>query len=187
MPQTAERIWKQLNLPQAFADVQLTDIETWGGTPAGLHVGTPEQLFPRIEVEKEDKEAAKAQAKQAKQAKAEKKQKQAKQAEPGEVTIDDFKKLELRVAKVLKAEKVEKADKLLKLTVDLGTEQREVVSGIAKNYTIDDIVGKNVILVANLKPAKIRGVVSHGMILAAADNKDLKVVSVDMPAGTEVH
>jgi len=184
MPQTAERIWKQLNLPQAFADVQLTDIETWGGTPAGLHVGTPEQLFPRIEVEKEDKEAAKAQAKQAK---AEKKQKQAKQAEPGEVTIDDFKKLELRVAKVLNAEKVEKADKLLKLTVDLGTEQREVVSGIAKNYTIDDIVGKNVILVANLKPAKIRGVVSHGMILAAADNKDLKVVSVDMPAGTEVH
>lgn len=187
MPQTAERIWKQLNLPQAFTGVQLTDIETWGGTPAGLHVGTPEQLFPRIEVEKEDKEAAKAQAKQAKQAKAEKKQKQAKQAEPGEVTIDDFKKLELRVAKVLKAEKVEKADKLLKLTVDLGTEQREVVSGIAKNYTIDDIVGKNVILVANLKPAKIRGVVSHGMILAAADNKDLKVVSVDMPAGTEVH
>ena len=91
------------------------------------------------------------------------------------------------MAKVISAEPVPKADKLLKLTVDLGTEQREVVSGIAKNYTPDELVGKTVILVANLKAAKIRGVVSHGMILAASAGDDLKLLTVDMPAGTEVH
>ena len=105
----------------------------------------------------------------------------------GEITIDDFKKVELRVAKVIAAEPVPKADKLLKLTVDLGTEQREVVSGIAQNYTTDELIGKNVILVANLKAAKLRGVVSRGMVLAASAGDDLKLLTVDMPAGTEVH
>ena len=79
-----------------------------------------------------------------------------------------------------------KADKLLKLKIDLGTEQRELVSGIAKQYKPEELIGKNVIVVANLKAAKIRGVVSHGMILAASDGDDLKVVSVDMPVGSVV-
>ena len=79
-----------------------------------------------------------------------------------------------------------KADKLLKLKIDLGDEQRELVSGIAKQYKPEELVGKNVIVVANLKAAKIRGVVSHGMVLAASAGDDLKLVTVDMPEGSVV-
>ena len=86
--------------------------------------------------------------------------------------------MDLRVAKVLACEKVKKADKLLQLTVDLGYEQRTVVSGIAKHYEPEDLVGRNVVLVANLKPAKIRGIESRGMVLAASH--DDKVVLVDI-------
>ena len=185
MPITAERIWQQLNLPGEFADVQLDDIKAWGGIAGGHKVGTPEQLFPRIEVEKEE-----APAKKEKPAK-EKKNKQEKKAEKAaddnaEVSIDDFAKIHLRVVKVLAAEPVPKTEKLLKLTVDLGDEQREIVSGIAKHYEPADLVGKNVVMVINLKPAKIRGIVSHGMVLAASQGDDLKVLSVDMPVGSTV-
>ncbi|MBQ1889563.1 MAG: methionine--tRNA ligase, partial [Selenomonas sp.] len=181
MPITAERIWQQLNLPQAFAEVQLDDIRAWGGTPADLKVGTPEQLFPRIEVEKEEQPAKQPKAnKQKKEKKADKKD------DSGEVTFDEFSKLQLRVAKVLAAEKIPETDKLLKLKVDLGSEQRELVSGIANHYEPSELIGKNVVMVANLKPAKIRGVVSHGMVLAASQGDDLKVVSVDMPVGAVV-
>lgn len=181
MPATAPKVWKQLGFAADFSTLTLDDIRTWGGTPAGQHIGEAEQLFPRIEVEKEEKAAP---AKQEKQKPA---KKQKEEAADGEISIDDFKKVELRVAKVISAEPVPKADKLLKLTVDLGTEQREVVSGIAKNYKPEELTGKTVILVANLKAAKIRGVVSHGMILAASAGDDLKLLTVDMPAGTEVH
>ncbi|SDG67804.1 methionyl-tRNA synthetase [Selenomonas sp. WCT3] len=180
MPVTAGRIWQQLNLPQAFATVQLDDIRQWGGTPADLKVGTPEQLFPRIEVEKEE------QPKQAKQPKQKKEKKAEKKADNGEVTFDEFSKVQLRVVKVLEAEPVPETEKLLKLKVDLGSEQRELVSGIAKHYAPADLIGKNVVMVVNLKPAKIRGVVSHGMILAASAGDDLKVLSVDMPVGAVV-
>lgn len=186
MPITAERIWKQLNLPQAFKDVQIEDIESWGGVPAGLKVGEPEQLFPRIEVEKEEAEKP---AKKAKQEKAAKQKKTEKKEEvPGVIGIEDFGKVALRVAEVVAAEPVPKADKLLKLQLSLGEgqPQRQVVSGIAKFYQPDELVGKHVVLVANLKPAKLRGVVSEGMILAASDGKGLKVLEVNMPAGTEV-
>ena len=104
----------------------------------------------------------------------------------GEVTFDEFSKVQLRVVKVLEAEPVPETEKLLKLKVDLGTEQRELVSGIAKHYAPADLIGKNVVMVVNLKPAKIRGVVSHGMVLAASAGEDLKVLSVDMPVGAIV-
>ena len=181
MPTTAVRIWQQLGLAQDFASVRTEDIEQWGGVPAGLHVGTPEQLFPRIEVEKEEQPAKQPKAnKQKKEKKADKKD------DSGEVTFDEFSKLQLRVAKVLAAEKIPETDKLLKLKVDLGSEQRELVSGIANHYEPSELIGKNVVMVANLKPAKIRGVVSHGMVLAASQGDDLKVVSVDMPVGAVV-
>ena len=77
-------------------------------------------------------------------------------------------------------------DKLLKLTVDLGNEKREIVSGIAKHYEPEELIGKNVVMVINLKPAKIRGIVSHGMVLAASAGDELKVLSVDMPIGAMV-
>ena len=189
MPTTAVRIWQQLGLAQDFASVRTEDIEQWGGVPAGLHVGTPEQLFPRIEVEKEEAAPQPAAAKQEKKEKKDKKDKQAQEALPeGIISIDTFGKVQLRVAEVKAAEPVPKADKLLKLTLSLGegVPERQVVSGIAPWYAPSDLVGKHVVLVANLKPAKLRGVRSEGMILAAGDGKDLKILEVDMPAGTEV-
>lgn len=189
LPTTAVRIWQQLGLAQDFASVRTEDIEQWGGVPAGLHVGTPEQLFPRIEVEKEEAAPQPAAAKQEKKEKKDKKDKQAQEALPeGIISIDTFGKVQLRVAEVKAAEPVPKADKLLKLTLSLGegVPERQVVSGIAPWYAPSDLVGKHVVLVANLKPAKLRGVRSEGMILAAGDGKDLKILEVDMPAGTEV-
>ena len=186
LPTTAVRIWQQLGLTQDFASVRTEDIEQWGGVPAGLHVGTPEQLFPRIEVEKDEAAPAPAAKKPAKEKRVEKAKDEA--LPEGIISIDTFGKVQLRVAEVKTAEPVPKADKLLKLTLSLGegAPERQVVSGIAPWYAPSDLVGKHVVLVANLKPAKLRGVRSEGMILAAGDGKELKILEVDMPAGTEV-
>ena len=107
---------------------------------------------------------------------------------PAEIAIDDFAKVDLRAAKVLTAEKVPKTEKLLKLTLDLGSEQRTVVSGIAGAYTPEAMVGRTVVYLANLKPAKIRGVLSQGMILAAgdADVLALSALDRDVPPGTKI-
>ena len=179
MPETAPKIWRQLGLGDDFAAVRLADVSEWGGLKPGTHIGQAEQLFPRIEVAKEEKPVPAPKPKKVKEKK--------KEAEPAaEITIDDFNKMELRVAEVLAAEKVEGADKLLKLKVNLGTEVRELVSGIAKFYTPESLVGKKVVMVVNLKPAKIRGIVSQGMVLAASDSDTLQLVSADMPAGSRV-
>ena len=104
----------------------------------------------------------------------------------GIITIDDFMKVKLCVAEILSAQPVPKADKLLQLQLSIGEEQRQVVSGIASFYKPEELKGRHVVLVKNLKPAKLRGVKSEGMILAAGDGEDLKLVEVSMPAGTEV-
>lgn len=184
MPTTAGKLWQQLNLPGTIEELRLADIERWGGTPANMHIGQAQQLFPRIEVEKVEQPVKEVKNKAEKQKS--KKDKQKESQPEGEISIDDFAKIQLRVAKVLAAEAVPKADKLLKLKIDLGDEQRELVSGIAKQYKPEELVGKNVIVVANLKAAKIRGVVSHGMVLAASAGDDLKLVTVDMPVGSVV-
>ncbi len=105
-----------------------------------------------------------------------------------EISIDDFFKSDLRVAQVITAERIPNADKLLKLQLDLGYEQRQVVSGIAKYYTPEDLVGKKVICVTNLKPVKLRGEVSNGMILAASHDNQLVLATVPemMPNGAQV-
>ena len=184
MPNTAPKIWAQLGLGDDFDSVRLTEFDQWTVTEDGHKVGKPEALFPRIEIEK--KEEAKPAKQQPK--KEEKKAKPAKkeQAPADEILFDDFAKIDLRVVKVLAAEKVEGADRLLKLTVDLGTEQRTIVSGIAMHYSPDELVGKTVVMVVNLKEAKIRGVQSKGMVLAASQGDALKVVEVDMPIGSRV-
>ncbi|MDT2265188.1 methionine--tRNA ligase subunit beta [Paenibacillus larvae] len=104
------------------------------------------------------------------------------------IGIEDFAKVELRVAQVTAAEKVKGADKLLQLQLDLGYEQRQVVSGIAMHYTPEELVGQKVICVTNLKPVKLRGVVSQGMILAASDGDKLTLATVpdSMPNGARV-
>lgn len=105
-----------------------------------------------------------------------------------EISIDDFAKIDLRVAKVLQAEKVEKTDKLLKLEIEVSGVNRTIVSGIAQHYAPEDLVGKYVVIVANLKPAKLRGIVSQGMILAASQGEVLEVLTVDksLPGGARV-
>lgn len=108
--------------------------------------------------------------------------------EKAEVTIEDFAKIDLRVAEVLTCEKVEKTEKLLKLEVKIGEEVRTIVSGIAKHYTPEEMVGKKVIVVANLKPAKLRGILSRGMLLAASNEDTLEVLTVEkeLPTGSRV-
>ena len=179
MPMTAERIWGQLGLPGEFSQVRLEDVREWGGTPGDLKVGNPEQLFPRIELEKEEAKATSGKEKSGKK-------KEIAPEASEEISIEEFSKIHLRVVKVLAAEPVPKTEKLLKLTVDLGNETREIVSGIAKHYAPEDLVGKNVVMVINLKPAKIRGIVSHGMVLAASSDGELRLLDVDMPVGSKV-
>ncbi len=182
MPETAPKIWAQLGMTKDFASVRLDDVKNgWGGLPAGQHIGEAEPLFPRIETEKEETPA-----KPEKTKTAPKQEKKTETAESGVITIDEFKRTELRVAEVTAAERVPKTDKLMKLTLTLGDETREVVSGIADTYTAEELVGKHVILVANLKPAKLRGIVSHGMVLAASDGEKLRLIETDMPAGSVV-
>ena len=104
------------------------------------------------------------------------------------IGIDEFQKVELKIAKILEAERVPKSSKLLKLQVDLGTERRQIVAGIGKKYEPEELVGKTIVVVANLKPAKLMGIESQGMVLAAGDNEvmGLLAFSEDVPIGTKV-
>lgn len=194
MVETPEKVWYQLGLKQD-ENVAWESAKVWGGYPAGASVNKGEIIFPRIDLKKELEELEKltptaAEAESPK--KEEKKEKPAKEeVKPqgdGFISIDDFAKLDLRVAKVLEAEKVEGADKLLKLKLELGSEVRQVVSGIAKYYSPQDLIGKYVVMIANLKPVKLRGIESQGMILAASNDKDLVLTTIDRPidSGSEV-
>lgn len=187
IPTTARRIWAQLNLPQNFDEIRISDIEGWGKTPVGIQINEPEQLFPRIEIE-EEKPEAKKEVKENKKAKKEepKAPEKAKENEDGMIGIEDFSKVDLCVVEILAAEPVPKTDKLMKIQVSLGDEERTVVSGIAKFYKPEDLIGKHVVLVANLKPAKLRGVMSHGMLLAASKGDELQIVETTMPVGSKV-
>lgn len=187
IPTTARRIWAQLNLPQNFDEIRISDIEGWGKTPVGIQINKPEQLFPRIEIE-EEKPETKKEVKENKKAKKEepKAPEKAKENEDGMIGIEDFSKVDLRVVEILAAEPVPKTDKLMKIQVSLGDEERTVVSGIAKHYKPEDLIGKHVVLVANLKPAKLRGVMSHGMLLAASKGDELQIVETTMPVGSKV-
>lgn len=187
IPTTARRIWAQLNLPQNFDEIRISNIEGWGKTPVGIQINKPEQLFPRIEIE-EEKPEVKKEVKENKKAKKEepKAPEKAKENEDGMIGIEDFSKIDLRVVEILAAEPVPKTDKLMKIQVSLGDEERTVVSGIAKFYKPEDLIGKHVVLVANLKPAKLRGVMSHGMLLAASKGDELQIVETTMPVGSKV-
>ena len=154
--------------------------KTWG-IQESFTVTKGEVLFPRIDVEAELK-AIEEEALKAKETVIEKPE--AKE----EITIDDFAKTELRVAQVIECERIKKAKKLLKLQLDLGYEKRQVVSGIAQHYEPQDLIGKKVVIVANLKPVKLCGEDSFGMILCASNDKGLSIISPadDMELGSEV-
>ncbi|MBP2626299.1 MAG: Methionyl-tRNA synthetase [Firmicutes bacterium] len=182
MPVTAPKIWAQLGIDSDFGAVSLTDAKGWGKLPGGTKVGALEPLFPRVE----DKPVeAVAPVIEPVKTKAQSTAESA--SDMPEVTIEDFAKMDLRVVKVLAAEKVAKADKLLKLTVDLGTEERTIISGIAKHYAPEELVGKDVVMIINLKPAKIRGIESRGMVLAASCGEKLALVTAaEMVPGSRV-
>ena len=180
IPIASEKIWNQLGLAD-FKDADYKDL-VWGGIADGTHINKGPQLFPRIEIEK-DEEAPAPKKAEKKQPKKEAKKEEKKEA----ISIDDFFKTDLRVAEILTAEKVEKSKKLIKMTVSLGDgETRTVVSGISEYYQPEELIGKHVIFVSNLKPAKLMGIESQGMILAASKDGSLKVPFVDMPAGSRV-
>ena len=158
----------------------------FGGLKEGTAVVKSAPVFPRIDVKKDIAEiAAMMTARHKEQEKAKKTDKPAEAKEQPkfeQITIDDFMKIELRVALVTACEKVEKSKKLLKLSVDLGYEQRTVVSGIADYYKPEELVGKKVCLVANLKPAKLCGIESQGMILCSDDGEKVSLVAPDANA-----
>lgn len=188
MPQTPALLFGQLGLTDA-AMMTLDSLAQFGRLPAGTHVCKGDALFPRIDIAKELADILPTpKAEPAPQAKpAPKAEVKDVPAGDGVISIDDFFKVQLRVARVLTAEKVEGSDKLLKLTLRLGADEpeRTVVSGIAKFYTPESVVGRQVALVANLKPAKLRGILSQGMILCASDAADSKLTLVSVGEGME--
>lgn len=181
LTETSVKINAQLN----------TKFTTWeslkefNGTVAGDKVVKGDVIFPRIDVEEKLAELEALKPAPVKPANEELVKNPIKE----EITIDDFDKIDLRVVKVLECEPVKKAKKLLKLKVDLGGEERQVISGIAQYYKPEELVGKYVVLVANLKPVKLRGELSQGMILAAAPSDDSELVLVnpgEMLTGSQV-
>jgi len=143
----------------------------WGELKAGAEIKRHSPLFPRIDLEKEVKTASKP------------------EKPINVITYDDFDKVELKTAKVIKAEKVEGADKLLKLQIEVGTEKRQIVAGIAEFYQPDELINKLIVVVTNLKPATIRGIESNGMLLAAKKGKALTLITLeskDLPSGIRV-
>lgn len=179
MPGVPEKVWEQLGIVEDRAAHTWDSITTWGETPAGIKINRGEPIFPRIDL-----------ATLSDDSKEEADKKKADTSDPaGEITIDDFFKVQLKVAEVAACEKVPKADRLLKLTLKVAGEEKTVVSGIAEHYTAEQLIGKKVVWVANLKPAKLRGIESQGMILAASDDEgNLEVLSLnsDLPSGSLV-
>lgn len=179
MPETSEKIFTQLN-----CDAKTLNSLSEFGNNGITKVSNPSPLFNRIDEEKMAIEISALH-----EAKEKSQQNQEKKVEGVQIGIEDFQKVSLTVAKILECEKVPKSDKLYKLILDDGNGKRQVVSGIAKWYKETDLVDKKVIIVSNLKPVKLRGVESNGMILAAdCPNDDVKVIFVDnsIPAGAKI-
>ncbi|WP_279073704.1 methionine--tRNA ligase [Amedibacillus dolichus] len=182
MPETSEKILDQLSTSRR----DKASLESFGQLECGHTVeAKPSILFQRIDPKEfmETLEADK--QKEAKQAA----QKEvAKEKGKEEITIEDFTKVELKVGTILSAEKHPKADRLLVEQIDLGDEVRQIVSGIASTFKPEEVVGKKVVVVSNLKPVKLRGVESQGMILCASNDTDLDIVSIakDLPNGTKI-
>jgi len=170
MPDTANRIRQQMGLDESSGGQSLESVAQWGGLPPGVSIRKPEPIFPRKDTKQSNNGGTDS------------------GGESDLISFKQFQSLDMRVAEVIAAEAVPDAERLLKLQVDLGGEQRQIVAGIAENYAPDDLLGKQVILVANLEPATIRGIKSQGMLLAAADGKDLAIATLEktLPAGTRV-
>jgi methionyl-tRNA synthetase len=164
--ETPAKIREQLGINSQSDGISYSEYVKWGRLKAEIQIKKGLPIFPRIEEEKPVAEAVV--PKQPEPNKGESKQPEAKSEQ---ITIEEFAKIDLRVARVLAAEKVEGSDKLLKLQVELGNEKRQIVAGIAQHYSAEQMVGKEIVVVANLKPAKLRGLLSEGMLLAASNEE----------------
>ena len=189
MPSTAQKIWDALGIQKRIDASRMSEETAWGKLAPGTAIREGAQLFPRIETEKQAGSGSaqrKADKKSVKEKNVEpasgEQQPQAAKPSPAaaeQIGIEDFMKADLRVGRVLTAERVEKSEKLIKIKVDIGAETRQVVAGIGKSYTPEELVGKSIIVVANLKPAKLMGIESQGMILAASSGDLLAVATFD--------
>ncbi len=172
MPETARKMLHRLGIPKAIEDLRLDVDGGWGSLQEGVTVSKGDALFPRIDLKAPPK-AAKTPAPPA--------QPEEKPADgPSPISIDAFRQIDLRIGLVKHAEAIPKSKKLLKLIVDIG-EERQVVAGIAASHAPQDVIGKQVVLLANLQPAKLMGVESHGMVLAVKDGDALRLLSPEQP------
>ena len=189
MPETTAKIRKQLNAPELTLD----DLTKFGNYVSGTKVtDAPEILFARLDINEIMPKVEEIRAKQ----RAEAGVTEEPEAAPGidvekkpEITIDDFDKIQLRIGEILKCEEVPKSKKLLCSQVKIGSEVKQIVSGIKMHYSAEEMVGKKVVVVANLKPAKLAGIMSEGMLLCAEDadgNLSLLTSEKDMPNGAEI-
>ena len=181
MPGSAAKMMQQLGIETSIEEQGLESLKTWGGLKPGTTVQPGPQLFPRIE----DKEAVKILAALESPAEESKEKPSAAKVEGicDQVLIDDFMKIDLRTGRIIEAEKVKKSKKLIQLKVDIGTEARQVLAGIAESYEPDELVGRTIILVANLKPVKLMGIESQGMLLAASDNGKIVLAGFEPEPG----
>lgn len=181
MPRVADAIAAQFGLPPLTT---WAEIGKESSLPAGHTLGQPQPLFPRLEIAKPVP-----QPKAPKEPKPEKPKPVMSDAPATQISIDEFMKTQFRVGRVLEAEPVEGSDKLLKLQVVVGEERRQIVAGIRANYSPEDLIGRQVVVVFNLKPAKLRGVESQGMLLAATDAEGGAILlqpDKEAPEGTQV-
>jgi methionyl-tRNA synthetase len=172
MPESTTSLMKQLGVETSVEEQGMKSVDVWGGLKPGSQTQKAKQLFPRIEDKQADKILAELSA-----------PKEEKKDDGNQITIDDFMKVELRTGKILEAEKVKKSKKLIQLKVDIGTETRQVLAGIAESYEPEDLVGRTVIIVANLKPAKLMGIESQGMVLAASKDGKILLAGFDEEPG----
>ena len=176
IPKKSQEIWEALKLKGKIEDKTLDEIK-WGDFPTGIKLEKLEPIFPRIKKEKKEKKEPP-------------KKTEPKKQKDNLISIDQFAKIDLRVAEILEAERVPKSDKLIKMQISLGEEKRQIVAGIGKFYAPENLIGKKIIVVANLQKAKIFGVESQGMLLAASTRKKDKLVllqpEADIPIGSKI-
>ena len=175
MPETAEKMLERLGISKKALDLRLNEDALWGTLVEGAPVSKGEALFPRVE----RKAPTEPKAKEQQAAGQEKQEKKPEKTES--ISLDDFRRIDLRVGVVKQAERIPKSKKLLRLIVDIG-EERQLVAGIAQTHDPDVLVGKHVVVVANLEPAKLMGIESHGMVLAVRDGDELRLLTTEYPA-----
>jgi len=172
MPKSCESLMLQLGVEKTIEEQGMRSLDDWGSLSSDTKTQKAKQLFPRIE----DKQAAKILA----ELEASKKENK---DDSGKITIDEFMKVDLRTGKILEAEKVKKSKKLIQLKVDIGTETRQILAGIAESYEPEKLIGRTVVIVANLKPAKLMGIESQGMVLAASNDGTILLAGFDQEPG----